>query len=94
MKRTLTQYIDAYESTGRNVEGMRIYEVQILPGNEQMEILEDAKGRDIVATGTKGILDGQWYKYEGKENPNFDIESIFVAKKTLRKIFGMIFLRG
>lgn len=73
----LDKIIASYERDWHNVEGLYIQEVQSLTQGEILEILQNARGRDIIIAETwqdDDMRDGQWYKYDWSEDPNFDIE--------------------
>ncbi|MDD2565210.1 MAG: hypothetical protein PHZ26_01390 [Candidatus Gracilibacteria bacterium] len=71
----LQSIINAYKNDGHKVDGLFLEEVQGLELEEIIEIIRNAKGRDIIVSKPKeGVLDGLWYEYKGKVNPNFNFE--------------------
>lgn len=72
--KNLQQIITSYEKDWHIVDGLYIQEVQSLTEEEILGILEKAKGRDILIDENWDNLDGQWYKYDWSEDPNFDLE--------------------
>lgn len=72
--KNLQDLIASYERDWHIVDGLYIKEVQNLTEDEILAILENAKGRNIIVDENESILDGQWYKYEWLEDPNFDLE--------------------
>lgn len=72
--KNLQDLIASYERDWHIVDGLYIKEVQNLTDEEILAILENAKGRNIIVDENESLLDGQWYKYEWSEDPNFDLE--------------------
>lgn len=72
--KTVQDIIDAYRKDWHIVDGLLIKEIQRQWDEAMLEILIWAKGRDIIVDEDAERIDGQWYKYDGQEDPNFDIE--------------------
>lgn len=71
----LTQIINAYKNDWHKVDWLFLEEVQGLEFEEIIEIIRNAKGRDIIISKSEeGVLDWLWYEYKGKVNPNFNFE--------------------
>lgn len=71
----LTQIIIAYKNDWHKVDWLFIEEVQGLEFEEIIEIIRNAKGRDIIVSKSEeGVLDWLWYEYKGKVDPNFNFE--------------------
>lgn len=76
----LDKIIASYKRDWHNVEGLYIQEVQSLSQGEILEILQNARGRDIIIAETgqdDDMRDGQWYKYDWSEDLNFDFWKYF-----------------
>lgn len=71
--KNIDQIIEAYSKDWHIVDGLYIKEVQSLTDEEKLAILENAKGRNIIVDENESLLDGEWYKYDWSEDPNFDL---------------------
>jgi hypothetical protein len=72
--KTLTQIINSYKNDWHKVDWLFLWDVQSLSFEEIIEIIKNAKGRDIVVEKQDNdMFDWQWFKYKVKIDPNFDI---------------------
>lgn len=71
--KNIDQIIEDYSKDWHIVDGLYIKEVQSITDEEKLAILENAKGRDIIIDENESLLDGEWYKYDWSEDPNFDL---------------------
>lgn len=71
--KNIDQIIEAYSKDWHIVDGLYIKEVQSLTDEEKLAILGNAKGRNIIVDENESLLDGEWYKYDWSEDPNFDL---------------------
>jgi len=76
--KTLPQIIEAYRADNHLVDGLLIAEVQNLPEEEILDIIEKAEGRDIIIKADEeDVIDGQWYEYDGDIESDFDMSKYF-----------------
>lgn len=72
--KTLSQIIEAYRADNHLVDGLLIVEVQNLPEEEILDIIEKAQGRDIIIVADEeDVIDGQWYEYDWDVESDFDM---------------------
>lgn len=72
--KTLSQIIEAYRADNHLVDGLLIVEVQNLPEEEILDIIEKAQGRDIIIKADEeDVIDGQWYDYDWDVESDFDM---------------------
>lgn len=72
--KTLSEIIEAYRADNHLVDGLLIAEVQNLPEDEILDIIEKAQGRDIIVKADEeDVIDGQWYEYDGEIESDFDM---------------------
>lgn len=72
--KTLSQIIEAYRADNHLVDGLLIVEVQNLPDEEILDIIEKAQGRDIIIKADEeDVIDGQWYDYDWDVESDFDM---------------------
>lgn len=76
--KTLSQIIEAYKADNHLVDGLLIAEVQNLPEEEILDIIEKAQGRDIIIKADEeDVIDGQWYDFDGDIESDFDMYKYF-----------------
>lgn len=76
--KTLSQIIEAYRADNHLVDGLLIAEVQNLPEEEILDIIEKAEGRDIIVKADdEDVIDGQWYDFDGDIESDFDMSKYF-----------------
>lgn len=76
--KTLSQIIEAYRADNHLVDGLLIAEVQHLPEEDILDIIEKAEGRDIIVKADEeDVIDGQWYEYDGDIEKDFDMSKYF-----------------